>query len=67
MLKQAVRARYSESEAASRLGVSVEQLRTLVKRHISNDEEVPENATFHASDLIVLSVLAGRQFDVAVH
>jgi hypothetical protein len=58
--------RYSTAEAAQRLGLSVEQLRTLVRRHIALDEEVPENATFQASDLVVLRVLASRMQNIPV-
>ena len=67
MQNKAVKVRYSESEAATRLGLSIEQLRTLVKRHISHDEELPDNATFQPCDLIVLSVLAGRQAGMTIH
>ena len=67
MLNKEVTIRYSESEAANRLGLSVQQLRVLVKTHISDDEELPEDATFQPSDLIVLSVLAGRPSTATVH
>lgn len=66
MLIKPAKARYTEIEAARKLGVSVEQLRTLVKRHISLDEELPDNATFQPADLIVLGVLARRQFGTTV-
>lgn len=62
MVTKSSRIRYSEDEAARKLGISVEQLRVLIKNHISHDDEVPENATFQPSDLIVLQVLATKQF-----
>lgn len=54
---------YSEHEAAQELGVSVEQLRTLIRSHIVESDEDLNNlavASFHASDLLVLKMLAGQ-------
>ena len=54
---------YSELEAAQALGVSVEQLRTLIRSHIAQSEEDLNHiavASFHASDLLVLKILAGQ-------
>ncbi len=53
---------YSESEAAVALGVSVEQLRTLIKSHILKGDEDPQNvaqATFQPSDLLILRMMLG--------
>jgi hypothetical protein len=54
---------YSEAEAASALGLSVEQLRCLIRNHIVEREEDLSNlssANFHPSDLLVLRmILAG--------
>ena len=61
MLINGAKVRYSESEAASRLGLSIDQLRTLVRTHIAADEEPPENATYQASDLVMLRILASGQ------
>ena len=58
---------YTEAEAAGCLGVSVEQLRSLVRSHFRLDGELPENAMFQASDLVVLRVLATRLPHFSVH
>ena len=53
---------YSEREAAEELGVSVEQLRSLIRSHIVDTDEDLNNvgvASFHPSDLLVLKILAG--------
>jgi hypothetical protein len=52
---------YSEREAAEELGVSVEQLRSLIRSHIVDTDEDLNNvaiASFHPSDLLVLKLLA---------
>jgi len=54
---------YTEVEAAQELGVTVEQLRTLIRSHIAQSEEDLNHlsvASFHASDLLVLKILAGQ-------
>lgn len=56
---KANRIQYSEAEAAQMLGISVEQLRSLVLRHIVHGEEVPTQTTFQAADLLVLRILSG--------
>ncbi|MBI4904071.1 MAG: hypothetical protein HY820_10580 [Acidobacteria bacterium] len=51
---------YSESEAASALGVSVNELRTLIRSHIVKAEEDMVNVpttTFQPSDLLVLRMI----------
>jgi hypothetical protein len=52
---------YTAEEAAAMLGVSLEQLRQLVKTHIIKDDDVPDDAIdgFSASDLLVLRILSG--------
>ena len=53
---------YSEHEAAAELGVSVEQLRTMIRSHIAESDEDLNHiavASFHPSDLLVLKLLAG--------
>ncbi len=49
---------YTELEAAEKLGVSVDQLRTLVRSHISRGEDSGVISSFRPSDLVVLRVLA---------
>jgi hypothetical protein len=54
---------YSEVEAAQELGVTVEQLRRLIRSHIAQTDEDLNHiavASFHASDLLVLKILAGQ-------
>jgi hypothetical protein len=54
---------YSEVEAAQELGVTVEQLRVLIRNHIAKSDEDLTHiaiATFHPSDLLVLKILAGQ-------
>ncbi len=54
---------YSELEAAQALGVSVEQLRALIRSHIAQSEDDLNHvavASFHPSDLLVLKILAGN-------
>ena len=57
------KAQYSENEAAAQLGVSVDQLRVLVKRHIiRTEDEIPliPVASFQPADLLLLRFLAGQ-------
>ena len=54
---------YSESEAAKELGVTVEQLRTLIRSHISESDEDLNNVpvtSFHPSDLLLLKLLSAQ-------
>lgn len=54
------RGHYSESEAAVALGVSVDDLRTLIRSQILRNEDDPNHvpsATFQPSDLLVLRML----------
>lgn len=63
--KQA-KARYSEADVANEVGVSVDQLRTLVRRHIvKSDEEMNHlsMASFQPSDVLILKLLARDQID----
>ena len=56
------KSQYSELEAAQELGVSVEQLRTLIRSHIAQSDEDLNHvstASFHPSDLLVLKILSG--------
>jgi hypothetical protein len=55
---------FSEAEAAHELGVTVEQLRTLIRSHIAQTDEDLNHvavASFHPSDLLVLKILAGQK------
>ena len=53
---------YSEDEAAFLLGVSIDQLRSLVRDHIVKDDVTPAATPiqgFHRSDLALLRILVG--------
>jgi hypothetical protein len=53
---------YTEAEAASTLGISVEQLRALVREHVTRGEpdlEVPV-PPLRLTDLLLLKMLAER-------
>jgi len=52
---------YTESEAAEKLGVSVDQLRTLVRSHISRGEDSGAISSFRPTDLVVLRILSACQ------
>lgn len=55
---------YSEAEAADKVGVSVEQLRFLIRKHVLDRNTAPASATgvaFQATDLLLLKFLATRQ------
>ena len=59
---------YTEAEAAEELGVTVEQLRVLIRHHIAKTDEDLAHiavATFHPSDLLVLKILAGQSVTVS--
>jgi len=61
-MKKSQKVQYSESEVAAMLGISSEQLRSLVRDHIVKDDVASDSAavvTYHASDLVVLRILAG--------
>ena len=54
---------YSEAEAAQELGLTVEQLRVLIRNHIAQSDEDLHHiamASFHPSDLLILKLLAGQ-------
>lgn len=58
-----VRSHYSESEAAEALGVTIERLRELVRKHIiQNDEDLANLPSTHyqRSDLLLLRLLVQR-------
>jgi hypothetical protein len=60
-MTKAQRIQYSEYEAADMLGISIDQLRGLVRDHIVKDAHSadPEAPVYQASDLVVLRFLAG--------
>ena len=62
-LTRTVKSQYSEAEAAEELGISVEQLRNMIRSHVVDREEDLSNVaatTFQPSDLLVLRLLAGN-------
>lgn len=63
------KSQYSEREAAEELGVSVDQLRSLIRSHIVETDEDLNNvsiASFHPSDLLVLKLLSNVSDDPTV-
>jgi len=58
MITKASKVRYSEDEAARKLGLSVDQLRILVRDHIATGDEPPAVDSFQPSELVVLRILA---------
>jgi hypothetical protein len=55
---------YSETEAAEQLGISVVQLRTMIRSHVVDRDEDLNNVpvtTFQPSDLLILRLLTGMQ------
>jgi hypothetical protein len=62
-LNRTVKSQYSETEAAEELGISIEQLRSMIRSHVVDREEDLSNVaatTFQPSDLLVLRLLAGN-------
>lgn len=59
-LSKVSKMQFSEPEAARMLGLSIEQLRSLVRDYIVKDEEAetPAMATYRQSDLVLLRILA---------
>lgn len=63
-LSRTGKSQYSEVEAAEELGVSVDQLRTMIRSHVVERDEDLTNVpvtTFQPSDLLVLRLLSGRK------
>jgi hypothetical protein len=68
MPSRAPKSYFSETEAARSLGISIEEFRSLVKRHIVDRDEDMTNVsvtTYHACDLVVLRWLTGRALAVS--
>jgi hypothetical protein len=58
------KSQYSETEAAEELGVSVDQLRFMIRSHVIDRDEDLTNVpvtTFQPSDLLVLRLLTRMQ------
>ena len=58
------KSQYSETEAAEELGVSIDQLRSMIRNHvIDRDEDLTNVAvtTFQPSDLLILRLLTRKQ------
>lgn len=56
------KSQYSETEAAEELGISVAQLRLMIRSHVIDRDEDLNNVpatTFQPSDLLVLRLLSG--------
>jgi hypothetical protein len=58
----AARSQYTEIEAAEELGISVDNLRDIVRKHVVEQTEDIQNlpvTTFQPSDLLILRLFAG--------
>lgn len=63
-LSRTGKSQYSETEAAEELGVSVDQLRVMIRNHVIDRDEDLTNVpvtTFQPSDLLILRLLARQQ------
>jgi hypothetical protein len=61
-LSRTGKSQYSETEAAEELGISIEQLRRMIRSHVVDRDEDLNNVpvtTFQPSDLLILRLLAG--------
>jgi hypothetical protein len=61
-LSRTAKSQYSEAEAAEELGISVAQLRTMIRSHVVDRDEDLTNVpvtSFQPSDLLILRLLAG--------
>jgi hypothetical protein len=60
---------YTEAETATALGITMEELRKLVRQHVTQSEEDINNIpvmTFRPSDLLMLRMLAEGALEVRV-
>ena len=58
------KSQYSETEAAEELGISIAQLRTMIRSHVVEHDDDLTNVpatTFQPSDLLILRLLSGKQ------
>jgi hypothetical protein len=65
----ATKAHFTEAEAAEQLGIAVEDLRTLIRRHIVLEDTDASNVpmtTFQPADLLLLRLLANNQLSSIV-
>jgi hypothetical protein len=54
---------YTEAETATALGITLEELRVLVRSHVTPNEEDLNNVavmTFRPSDILMLGLLSGQ-------
>jgi hypothetical protein len=63
-MTKSVKTQFTEAEAAEELGLSVDNLRALVKNHVASNEEELTNlpaAIFQRSDLLLLKFIVKQQ------
>ncbi|MEO8099266.1 MAG: hypothetical protein ABI811_16295 [Acidobacteriota bacterium] len=63
-LTRNLKSQYTEAEVAEELGISVAQLRTMIRSHVVDRDEDLSNVpatTFQASDLVILRLLTGMR------
>lgn len=59
---RSTKSQYTEVEAAEELGISIEQLRTMIRSHVVDRDEDLNNipaTSFQPSDLLILRLLGG--------
>ncbi|HET8550626.1 MAG TPA: MerR family transcriptional regulator [Bryobacteraceae bacterium] len=64
LLARPQKSQYTEDEAAEFLGVSVDQLRSLIHKHVLSEEEAGSAAglaVYRRSDLLLLRLLRTQQ------
>jgi hypothetical protein len=64
LTKPTTKSQYSEAEVAAEIGVTIDELRTLIKSRIAKGEEEQSNvpaATYQPSDLVMLRYMAKYQ------
>jgi hypothetical protein len=62
LMTRTAKSQYSETEAAEELGISIAQLRIMIRSHVVERDEDLNNVpvtTFQPSDLLILRLLAG--------
>jgi hypothetical protein len=60
------KSQYSEAEAAEELGISVQQLRTVIRSNVVDQDEDLNNVpvtSFQPSDLVILRLMTGKSMN----
>lgn len=68
MMSTPVKSQYNETEAAEELGITVENLRVLIRKHVVTTDDDLNNvplASFQPSDLLLLKFLTAGSAPVS--